>query len=192
MSEVTQILNAIAEGDLQAAGQLLPLVYSELRQLAAQKMSQEAPGHTLQATALVHEAYIRLVDDEKPVQWDSRGHFFAAAAEAMRRILVEQARRKGRTKHGGGLNRAAIDLDGIASAAPAMPDDDLLAVDEALTRLAEAEPIRARLVQLRFFAGLGNDEAAAALGISPATAKRYWRYARAWLHREIRKKNPEN
>jgi RNA polymerase sigma factor (TIGR02999 family) len=177
MSEVTQILSAIEEGDPHAADQLLPLVYDELRKLAAQKLAQEKPGQTLQATALVHEAYLRLVDVEKVQHWNSRGHFFAAAAEAMRRILVDEARRKRRPKHGG--DRQRIDLGEAHSLDE--PDDKLLALDEALSRLAEEEPAKAELVKLRYFTGLSLEEAAACLGISPATAKRYWTVARAWL-----------
>ena len=183
MSEVTQILSAIEGGDAQAAEQLLSLVYDELRKLAAQRMSQENPGQTLQATALVHEAYIRLVDVEKVQQWDSRGHFFTAAAEAMRRILVENARRKNSVKHGGGVARQELNESRIA--AP-FPSDELLALDEALNQLAEENATKAELVKLRFFAGLSIDEAATALGISRATAKRHWVYARAWLYGRIR------
>jgi RNA polymerase sigma factor (TIGR02999 family) len=177
MSDVTSILSAIERGDPHAAAQLLPLVYDELRQLAAQRLSQERPGQTLQATALVHEAYLRLVDVEKAQQWNSRGHFFAAAAEAMRRILVDQARRKRRRKHGG--DRQRIDLDEAFAAVDAR--EDLLALDEALTQLAAREPAKAELVKLRYFAGLSLEQAAACLGISLATAKRYWAVARAWL-----------
>jgi len=185
MTDVTRILSAIEEGDPRAAEQLLPLVYEELRKLAAQRMAQEKPGQTLQATALVHEAYIRLVEVEKAPHWSSRGHFFGAAAEAMRRILVDNARRKQRPKHGG--DRQRVELDEACS--PQCPlTDDLLALDEALTRLASREPTKAALVKLRYFAGLSLDEAAEALGISRATAKRYWTYARAWLYAEI---NPE-
>jgi RNA polymerase sigma factor (TIGR02999 family) len=187
MSEVTLILSAIEQGDPHAAEQLLPLVYEELRKLAAAKLAQEKPGQTLEATALVHEAYVRLVGApcKGAVQeWEGRAHFFAAAAEAMRRILVENARRKSRQKHGGGLPRVDIELADVVSP---MPDEDLLALDEAMTRLAAVDPIRARLVQLRFYAGLSNEEAAKVLGISGVTAKRYWRYARAWLHREVGK-----
>jgi RNA polymerase sigma factor (TIGR02999 family) len=187
MTDVTRILSAIEQGDPHAAEQLLPLVYDELRRLAAQKLAQEKPGQTLEATALVHEAYIRLVAMPSAGQaraWEGRGHFFAAAAEAMRRILVENARRKGRHKHGGGLPRVDMELASIASP---MPDDNLLALDDAMTRLAAEDPVRARLVELRFFAGLNNDEAARILGISGVTAKRYWRHARAWLHREVGK-----
>ena len=182
MSDVTRILSAIEQGDPSAAEQLLPLVYEELRRLAAQKMAQEAPGQTLQATALVHEAYVRLVDVEKAQHWDSRGHFFAAAAEAMRRILVDQARRKQSIKRGGDLNR--VDLDAACSLVE-MPSEDLLALDEALSKLTEKEPAKAELVKLRFFAGCSLDEAATILGISPATAKRHWVYARAWLYGQI-------
>jgi RNA polymerase sigma factor (TIGR02999 family) len=187
MSEVTRILSAIEQGDPHAAEQLLPLVYDELRKLAAQKLAQEKPGQTLEATALVHEAYLRLVGE--PVEgesreWEGRAHFFAAAAEAMRRILVDKARRKRRQKHGGG--RLQVDITSADLAFP-MPHEDLLALDEALSRLAVEDPIRAQLVQLRFYAGLSNEEAARILGLSAVTAKRYWRYARAWLHREISK-----
>jgi len=177
MSDVTRILSAIDQGDPRAAEQLLPLVYGELRKLAAQKLSQEAPGQTLQATALVHEAYLRLVHGEKVLDWNGRAHFFAAAAEAMRRILVDRARRKRRAKHGG--DRRRVDLD--EALAVTDPHDDLLALDEALTQLAQREPAKAELVKLRYFAGLSLEEAAACLGISRATAKRYWAVARAWL-----------
>jgi RNA polymerase sigma factor (TIGR02999 family) len=181
MSEVTQILSAIEQGDPRAAEELLPLVYAELRQLAAAKLAQEKPAQTLQATALVHEAYLRLVDVEKVQAWNSRGHFFAAAAEAMRRILIDNVRRKRRPKHGG--DRQRVDLDEALSLDN--PRDDLLALDEALTRLAAQEPIKAEVVKLRYFAGLSLDEAAAVLGISLATAKRYWAVARAWLFAEL-------
>jgi RNA polymerase sigma factor (TIGR02999 family) len=187
MTDVTRILSAIEQGDPSAAEQLLPLVYDELRQLAAQKLAQERPGQTLEATALVHEAYVRLVgtpSEGAARGWEGRAHFFAVAAEAMRRILVEKARRKRRRKHGGGLPRVDIELANIVSP---MPDEELLALDEAMTRLAPEDPVRARLVELRFYAGLSNEEAAKVLGISGATAKRYWRYARAWLHREVGK-----
>jgi RNA polymerase sigma factor (TIGR02999 family) len=182
MSEVTRILSAIEQGDAHAAEQLLPLVYDELRQLAAQRLAQERPGQTLEATALVHEAYLRLVDVDKVQHWNSRGHFFAAAAEAMRRILVEQARRKRRQKRGG--DRERLDLDGLEIAVEGLPDD-LLALDEALTRLAEKHAAKAELVKLRYFAGLTLSEAARALGISSSTADRYWTYARAWLYRAL-------
>ena len=182
MSEVTRIMSAIDQGDPRAAEQLLPLVYGELRKLAAQKLAQEAPGQTLQATALVHEAYVRLVDGEKVHDWNSRGHFFAAAAEAMRRILVEQARRQGRLKRGGGKERLDIDEVEIAFEGPA---DDVLALDEALVRLAQKHPEKAELVKLRYFAGLTVDEAAKVLGVSTSTVDRHWTYARAWLFREL-------
>ena len=182
MTNVTHILSVIEQGNPQAADQLLPLVYDELRRLAAAKMAQEKPGQTLQATALVHEAYLRMVDQEQAQHWDSRGHFFAAAAEAMRRILIENARRKGRRKRGGELAR--VDLED-AEVACRMPPEDLLAIDEALAKLAAEDPMKARLVELRFFAGLNLDEASRAIGVSAVTAKRYWRYARAWLHREV-------
>jgi RNA polymerase sigma factor (TIGR02999 family) len=182
MSDITRILSAIEQGDPHAAAQLLPLVYDELRRLAAQRLSQEKPGQTLEATGLVHEAYLRLVGTDEEKRWDNRGHFFAAAAEAMRRILVENARRKRSGKHGGGMVRQ--DLDEIHLAAAELCED-LLALDEALERLAEKDAVKAELVKLRHFAGLTVDQAAQALGISPATADRYWAYARAWLHTEI-------
>jgi RNA polymerase sigma factor (TIGR02999 family) len=187
MSEVTRILSAIELGDPHAPEQLLPLVYDELRRLAAQRLAQERPGQTLDATGLVHEAYLRLVDDDQAQQWNSRGHFFAAAAEAMRRILVESARRKGRLKRGGDRRR----LD-VADHEPAVagPDLDVLAVDEALSELASQHPEKAELVKLRYFAGLTLAEAASALGFSPATADRHWRYARAWLARRLRPSTP--
>jgi RNA polymerase sigma factor (TIGR02999 family) len=178
MSDVTHILAAIEQGDPSAAEQLLPLVYDELRKLAAAKLAHENPGQTLSATGLVHEAYIRLVDSERVQQWNSRGHFFAAAAEAMRRILVDNARRKRTRKPDGGQNDVTLDqID------PAMepPGDDLLALDEALVALEAKEPIKAEVVKLRFFAGLTMAETAATLGISVSTAENYWTYARAWL-----------
>ena len=179
MNEVTRILSAIEHGDPKAAEQLLPLVYDELRRLAAQRLAQEKPGQTLQATALVHEAYLRLLDSERGRDWNSRGHFFAAAAEAIRRILVDNARRKRRPKHGGDQKR--VPLDAIS-----LPVEDrfhdLLALDEALTRFTEQEPLKAELVKLRYFAGLSVEEAAACLSVSPVTAKRYWAVARAWLY----------
>lgn len=184
MTQVTRILNAIQDGDKHAAAELLPLVYNELRRLAAEKMSRERPGQTLAATALVHEAYLRLVDCEQPQRWDSRGHFFAAAAEAMRRILIENARRKASLKRGGGYVRRVLIEDQIATS-DENRQDDLLALDEALTRLAKIEPQTAKLVELRYFAGLTNEQAAEILGMSPRTAKRAWTYARAWLRREI-------
>jgi RNA polymerase sigma factor (TIGR02999 family) len=189
MSDVTRILSALEQGDPHAAEQLLPLVYEELRKLAAQKMAQEAPGQTLQATALVHEAYLRLVDTDKLRHWDSRGHFFAAAAEAMRRILIDNVRRKQAEKHGGGWQRhelleteLAIDSTG----------EELCFVDEALSKLATREPVIARLVELRIFAGLTLEEAAAHLDISHRTAYRHWAYARAWLRRELDRSGPDN
>jgi len=187
MTEVTRILSAIEQGDPHAAEKLLPLVYDELRQLAARRLAREKPGQTLQATALVHEAYLRLVasrDASAPREqhWESRGHFFAAAAEAMRRILVENARRKDRLKHGRGLQRVDLESGCLVSKAPSL---DLLALDEALTKLAEAEPAKAELVKLRFFAGLTMPEAAAALDISLATAERYWTFAKSWLYAKL-------
>ena len=182
MTEITCILSAIEQGDPHAAGQLLPLVYEELRKLAAQKLAQEKPGQTLQATALVHEAYLRLVDTDKVSQWNSRGHFFAAAAEAMRRILVENARRKKRGKHGGGRQR--LDIDEVPLIA-AEPGDNLLDLDEALTRLERTDALAAQLVKLRYFAGLTMAEAASALGLPLRTAERNWTFARSWLHREL-------
>ena len=185
LSEVTQILGQIDAGDGGAAERLLPLIYQELRQLAAARMAHERPGQTLDATALVHEAYLRLVGDaagQHAPRWDSRGHFFAAAAESMRRILVESARKKKRHRHGGGRYR--VDLQENLSLADS-PHDDLLALDEALTRLAAREPAKAELVKLRYFAGLSIDEAADVMHISRTTAKRYWAFARAWLLAEI-------
>ncbi len=184
MADVTRILSAIEEGDPSAAEQLLPLVYDELRKLAAQKMAQERPGQTLQATALVHEAYIRLVDVEKAQHWNSRGHFFGAAAEAMRRILVENARRKGRDKQAAGERRRDLR---VAEPAVGGPDVDILAIDEALGKLAAKHPEKAELVKLRYFGGLTHGEAASLLGMPIATADRHWRYARAWLAREMRR-----
>ncbi len=184
MSDVTRILSAIEQGDPHAAEQLLPLVYDELRKLAAHKMKQEKPGQTLQATALVHEAYLRLVDTDKAPHWNSRGHFFAAAAEAMRRILVDSARRKGRPKHGG--DRQQVDLDQALSVAD--PREDLVALDDALAKLAAQEPIKAEVVKLRYFAGLSVEETARCLGISPATVKRHWTIARAWLFAALSEK----
>jgi RNA polymerase sigma factor (TIGR02999 family) len=181
MSDVTRILVAIEGGDRQAAAELLPLVYEELRRLARAKLARERPGQTLQATALVHEAYLRLVGNADP-GWTSRGHFFGAAARAMRRILVDEARRKGSEKRGG--ERERMGLEEAEAFAP-MANQDLVALDEALRGLESEDAIKARLVELRFFGGLSVAEAACALGISEATAKRYWRYAKAWLHREM-------
>jgi RNA polymerase sigma factor (TIGR02999 family) len=179
MSEVTRILSDLAQGNTQAAGQLLPLVYDELRKLATTRMAEEAPGNTLDATALVHEAYLRLVGDQ---QFDSRGHFFAAAAEAMRRILVDHARRKAAARHGGGLTRLELAPD---LAATPETSEDLIALDEALDRLAAVDPLKAELVKLRYFAAMTLPEAAAALGLSERTAGRHWAYARAWLRRAV-------
>jgi RNA polymerase sigma factor (TIGR02999 family) len=182
MSKTTRILCAIAQGVPHAADELLPLVYAELRQLAAQKLAQEAPGHTLQPTALVHEAYLRLVDVPDASNWDNRGHFFAAAAEAMRRILIDTARHKKAEKHGGGACRVDVDP---AELAARERDERMLALDEALTRLEQQEPVKAQVVKLRYFAGLPMREVAHTLGISTATADRYWAYARAWLQNEL-------
>ena len=182
MTEVTRILSAVEQGDPHAAGQLLPLVYDELRKLAAQRLSHEAPGQTLQPTALVHEAYLRLVGAEQAQHWNSRGHFFAAAAEAMRRILVESARRKKRGKHGGGRERVELDLANLPTR---MSSDELLALDEALEQLQHHDPVKARLVTLRYFGGLTIEQASEVLQISRVTAHRYWTYARAWLHQQM-------
>jgi RNA polymerase sigma factor (TIGR02999 family) len=190
MTDVTGILLAIDQGDPRAAEQLLPLLYDELRKLAAARLAQEKPGQTLQATALVHEAYLRLVGGENLQRWDSRGHFFAAAAEAMRGILVEQARKKARLKRGGNRQRVDHDDSELAMASPDSTETDVLALDEALTRLAEQHPEKARLVQLRYFAGLTVDQAAEVMGISPATADRHWAYARVWLLREMSAEGP--
>ncbi|HEX4591034.1 MAG TPA: ECF-type sigma factor [Gemmataceae bacterium] len=182
MSDVYRILDAIETGDPSAAEQLLPLVYDELRRLAVQRLAHEQPGQTLQATALVHEAYLRLADGNGARPWNSRGHFFAAAAEAMRRILVERARLKGRLKHGGKFQRVELDSGCLVSVEPSF---DIVALDEALSRLAEIEPSKSELVKLRFFGGLTMPEAAAALNISLATAERYWTFAKAWLYAEL-------
>jgi RNA polymerase sigma factor (TIGR02999 family) len=182
MNEVTQMLHAIAHGDPSAASQLLPLVYDELRQLAARKLAHEAPGQTLQPTALVHEAYLRLVGDEQDARWEGRGHFLAAAAEAMRRILIENARRKKREKHGGGLRRVELPDLPVADQEP----DDLLALDDALARFAKEDPAAAEVVKLRLYAGLSVEEAADALGLSRTHAYRHWTYARAWLRAVLR------
>jgi RNA polymerase sigma factor (TIGR02999 family) len=188
MADVTEVLTAIGRGDPRAAGQLLPLVYDELRKLAAAKLALERPGQTLQATALVHEAYLRLVGEGEGPRWDGRGHFFAAAAEAMRRLLVEDARRKKRQKHGGGRQR--VELEAAESLAQA-PSEDLLALDEALTRLTAHDPVKAEVVKLRFFAGLTMPEVARSLGLSLATAERYWTYARTWLYAELADADPD-
>jgi RNA polymerase sigma factor (TIGR02999 family) len=185
MNEVTRILSTAREGDPEAARRLLPLVYKELRRRAAEQLRHEPGGQTLQATALVHEAYLRLVGSDPAggdKRWDHRGHFFAAAAEAMRRILIDNARRKARPKHGGDRRRVSGDF---AAAPSGMPSEDLLALDEALDKLAEEEPAKAELVKLRFFAGLTMREAAAALGVSLATAERHWSYARTWLYAQL-------
>jgi RNA polymerase sigma factor (TIGR02999 family) len=195
MSDVTRILSAIEGGDALAADQLLPLVYDELRKLAARKLAHEKPGQTLDATALVHEAYVRLVgggNAEDPAAgdpgWANRRHFFAAAAEAMRRILVENARRKGRVKHGGGRRRVHVDLDALSAS---RPPEELLDLHEALERLATHDPPKAKLIELRCFGGLTLEEAAACLGISPSTADRAWRYARAWLYAAMADAGPK-
>lgn len=185
MNEVTRIINAIQQGDGQAAEELLPLVYEELRLLAAQKMSQEKPGQTLQATALVHEAYLRLVGTDNP-GWGSKGHFFAAAAEAMRRILIEHARRKRSLKHGGDRQRIELN-EAILLPHRSFTSDDFLALDQALEKLSHIDKVKADLVKLRFFAGLTIEQAARIVGVSHATAERYWDYTRSWLRLEINK-----
>jgi RNA polymerase sigma factor (TIGR02999 family) len=182
MDEATRILRAIEQGDPHAAEQLLPLVYDELRKLAAHKLAQENPGQTLEATALVHEAYLRLVGAKQAQHWSSRGHFFAAAAEAMRRILVDSARRRHSLKRGGRRQRVSLDAAINLGEEPA---DDLLALDEALTRLAEEDPVKAELVKLRYFAGLSVEQTMEILGISRATADRYWAYAKVWLYHAV-------
>jgi RNA polymerase sigma factor (TIGR02999 family) len=182
MTEVTQLLHAMERGDPQAARQLLPLVYDELRRLAAARLAAEPPGNTLQPTALVHEAYLRLVGTGESDQWDHRGHFFAAAAEAMRRILIDQARHKATLRQGGPLARQELDPDAVAYPEPR---EDLLALNEALDQLATEDPLKANLVKLRYFVGLSLAEAAAALGLSERTAGRHWAYARAWLRRAV-------
>jgi RNA polymerase sigma factor (TIGR02999 family) len=178
MADLSRLLEAAGAGDREAAAGIFPAVYDELRQLAGAKMAQEAVGHSLDATALVHEAYLRLVGPDTPQRWESRGHFFTAAAESMRRILIESARRKGRRKRGGDRKRVEFSLAAVAADTP---PDDLLDVDEALTAFAAEDPVKAELVKLRFFAGLSVQDAADCLGISRATADRYWTYARAWL-----------
>jgi len=182
MNAFTRILGQIEDGDRGAAERLLPLVYDELRKLAAHRLAREKPGQTLQATALVHEAFVRLVDPEFAQHWDSRGHFFAAAAEAMRRILVDQARKKRTLRRGGSAKRLALEEVRLASS----QDDSLVALDEALSRLEQLDKSKADLVKLRYFAGLSIPQAAKALGVSVSTANRYWAYARAWLHEELR------
>jgi RNA polymerase sigma factor (TIGR02999 family) len=182
MPDITRLLDAAAAGDPAVAAELLPLVYDELRKLAAARMAAEAPDQTLQATALVHEAYLRLVGNGRPQDWNGRGHFFAAAAEAMRRILVEAARRKQAPKHGGGRHR--LDLDEVAARVDE-PADQLLDLDRALARLRAVDPLAARLVELRYFAGLTMDQAADVLGLPLRTAERNWTFARTWLHREL-------
>jgi RNA polymerase sigma factor (TIGR02999 family) len=183
MNKVTQVLTAIEQGDQGASEQLLPLVYEELRTLAAQRLAQEKPGQTLQATALVHEAYMRLLGPGEAPRWNGRGHFFAAAAEAMRRILIDRARQKNRQKHGGGRQR--LSLDELTLPADDRAADELLLLDDALDRLAEVEPIKAQVVKLRYFTGLSLEEAAACLDISVTTVKRHWAVARAWLYAAI-------
>ena len=183
MSDVTRILSQIESGDPTAAEQLLPLVYEELRKLAAVRLAQEKPGHTLQATALVHEAYIRLVDTEQALHWNSRGHFFGAAAESMRRILVDRARSRGSIKRGG--NQQRLELTDLPTNDEVLRVDDLLDLDEALQKLALVDPVAAKLVEMRVFAGQSVDESAVILELSPSTAKRTWNYARAWLRREV-------
>jgi RNA polymerase sigma factor (TIGR02999 family) len=187
MSEVTRILSAIEQGDSHAAEQLLPLVYDELRRLAAARLAQERPGQTLQPTALVHEAYLRLVGADKEQRWDGRGHFFAAAAEAMRRILIEQARRKQRQRHGGGLQRVDL-LEADVAVPPG--DEQIVLLDEALTKLAGLKPRAAEVVTLRCFAGLSIEAVAAAIDLSPRTVRRLWVFARAWLRREMERSTP--
>ena len=189
MHEVTRILSAIEQGDPRDAERLLPLVYDELRKLAAQKLAQEKPGQTLEATALVHEAYVRLVDTDQVPHWNSRGHFFAAAAEAMRRILVDQARKKMSRKRGGGLERLPLEEVDIGVPQPAV---DLLAVNDALAKFESIDKAAANLVKLRYYAGLTLPQAAEALGISSSTADRQWAYARAWLHAELRENDAES
>ena len=185
MTDVTRILSAVAQGDPHAAEQLLPLVYEELRKLAAQKLADEKPGQTLQATALVHEAYLRLIGEEGRSGWNGRGHFFAAAAEAMRRILVDQARRKHSAKGGGSSRRLALDEVAPPLSPPGEPLEDVLALDEALRQLEAEDPVKAQLVKLRYFAGTSLEDTARLLDISPATAKRYWVYARSWLYGKL-------
>jgi RNA polymerase sigma factor (TIGR02999 family) len=187
MNDVTQILSSLRQGDPRAAEQLLPLVYDELRKLAAQKLAHEAPGQTLQATALVHEAYLRLLGADAEQSWDSRGHFFAAAAQAMRRILIDQARRKQSLRQGGDRKRQPLEHVEIAAPEPSL---DVLALNDALERFEQVDALKANLVKLRYFTGLTIPQAAEVLGISRTTADRYWAYARAWLHAELKKVAP--
>jgi RNA polymerase sigma factor (TIGR02999 family) len=184
VNQASQLILAVEQGDPHAAERLLPLVYDELRSLASRRLEREAPGQTLQATALVHEAYMRLVGDDAGRRWDGRGHFFAAAAEAMRRILVDRARNRRRLKRGGGLRRVDLELGSVPVDAP---DDELIDLDLALTDLGREDPLCARLVALRFFAGLTQTEAAEALGLARRTADRHWAYARAWLYERLRR-----
>lgn len=186
MNDITRILSQIESGDPSSAELLLPLVYEELRKLAAAKLAREEPGQTLQPTVLVHEAYVRLVDTDKPQQWSGRGHFFGAAAEAMRRILIENARRKSSQKRSG--NRISIDVDELAAALPSR-DSELLALDEALSEFEQKWPEKAELMKLRYFAGLTIPEASQVIGVSTATAERYWRFTRAWLHSRLKSDN---
>jgi RNA polymerase sigma factor (TIGR02999 family) len=188
MGDVTQLLDAAAAGNRHAAAKLLPLVYDELRKLAATRLSSESPGMTLQPTALVHEAYLRLVGPTDQSSWDNRGHFFAAAAEAMRRIVIETARRKIRVKHGGGWERIEFELADLPTR---LPPSDLLSLNDALDRLEQVDPVKARLVTLRFFGGMTIEQAAKALSVSRMTAHRYWTFARAWLHKEMTAGEPE-
>jgi RNA polymerase sigma factor (TIGR02999 family) len=188
MADVTRLIDAAAAGDPKAAADLLPLVYDELRKLAAVRMANEAPGQTLQATALVHEAYVRLVGGTEPQDWDGRGHFFAAAAEAMRRILVDRARERTSRKRGGNLRRVELDAGALVADVDDPAADDLLALNDALQELELEDPAKARLVKLRYFAGLSIRDAAIALGISSATAKRHWIYARSWLYGRLQGK----
>jgi RNA polymerase sigma factor (TIGR02999 family) len=188
MNDVTRILATIEQGDAKASEQLLPLVYDELRRLATARLAHERPGQTLQATALVHEAYLRLVGSDEPTRWQGRGHFFAAAAVAMRRILIEESRRKRSLKRGGDRRREPADLDALLAGGPTQ---DVLALHEALEQLAAQDPVKAKLVELRFFAGLTMEQAADCLGISPRAADRAWRYARAWLYAAMAGPDPQ-
>jgi RNA polymerase sigma factor (TIGR02999 family) len=187
MSDVTHILSAIESGDPHASAQLLPLVYDELRKLAAERLANEKPGQTLEATALVHEAYVRLVNVDEAQRWNSRGHFFAAAAEAMRRILIDNARRKNRQRHGGEWERADIELTSLPTR---MSSEELVALDDALVKLQQHDPVKAQLVTMRYFGGMTIEQAAEVLNISRVTAHRYWTYARAWLHQQMTGADP--